>query len=114
VTKLPLVVVEWKDAWIDGSDPVNLADVKASHKPKIIVTLGYLLLQDEVGVSLANEYYQDEDVYRGRTFIYAPMLVSVKEHSLVKARKKVARAKPPVSPVVIDIPESGESETAQS
>lgn len=99
MTKLPLVVVEWADAWIDGSDPVNLADVKASHKPKIIVTLGYMLLQDEVGISLANEYYQDEDVYRGRTFIPAQMLRSVKEHKLTKTRRKKTNEKPTIGAV---------------
>lgn len=103
MTKLPLVVVEWADAWVDGSDPVNPADVKASHKPKIIVTLGYLLLRDDVGVSLANEYYHDEDVYRGRTFVPAAMLLSVKEHKLTTPRKpKVRREKPSVSVVPVD------------
>lgn len=89
--KLPLVIVKWNDAWVDGNDPVNLADVQASHKPKVIKTLGYLLYQNDVGVSLANEYYDDEDVYRGRTFVFAPMIISVTPYTLTKQRKKRAK-----------------------
>ncbi len=85
---LPFVEVTWNDAWVDGADPVNLADVAASHKPKVIKTLGYLLLDNDVGISLANEHYEDEDVYRGRTFIHRPMVVTVTPFALTKPRKK--------------------------
>lgn len=88
MSKLPLVVVEWNDAWIDGSDPVNLAEVGTSHKPKVIVTLGYVLKDDDVGLSLANEYYEDESVYRGRTFIPRQMVKTVTPYRLSRPRTK--------------------------
>jgi hypothetical protein len=66
---MQLVVVRWNDAWVDGTDPVSLADAAATHKPKVIETLGWILKEDEVGISIANEHYADEETYRGRTFI---------------------------------------------
>lgn len=100
MTKLPLVVVEWNDAWIDGADPVTLADVAASHKPKVIVTLGYVLRDDDIGLSLANEYYEDESTYRGRTFIPRSMVKKVTTYKLSRPRadsQRVAKSKPGAS-----------------
>jgi len=88
--KLPLVLVSWNDAWIDGTDPVNPADVAASHKPKVIHTLGWLLRDDDVGVSLANENYDEDTTYRGRTFIPRAMIQSVSAFTLAKKRAKKA------------------------
>lgn len=96
MTTLPLVVVEWDDAWIDANEPISLSEVHVQHKPKVIVTLGYLLLQDAKGISLAAEYYKDEDVYRGRTFIPAAMVKTVKPYKLTKPRK--AKDTPVVTP----------------
>lgn len=91
VQKLPLAVVEWLDAWVDGNDPVNLADAAATHKPKVVVTIGWVLLQNNHGISIANEHYGDEDTYRGRTFIPAAMIKSITIMNLSKPRTK----KPP-------------------
>ena len=98
MTKLPFVIVEWNDAWVDGTEPINLSEVAIAHKPKVIKTAGWLLRQDNVGVSLANEYYSDEDIYRGRTFIFAPMVISVTPHNLVKPRRPRLPRKPPDPP----------------
>lgn len=86
-SKRPLAVVEWNDAWIDGNDPVTLSEVHVEHKPKVIITLGYILRDDDSGISLANEYYEDESVYRGRTFIPRGMIKSVTHFKLTKPRK---------------------------
>lgn len=88
MTKLPLVVVEWDDAWIDGTEPITLTEAHVQHKPKVIVTLGYLLLDNAIGISVAAEYYKDEDVYRGRTFIPRAMVKSVKPYKLTTPRKE--------------------------
>lgn len=88
MTALPLVVVEWDDAWIDGNEPITLSEVHVQHKPKVIVTLGYLLLSNAEGISVAAEYYKDEDVYRGRTFIPRALVKSCKPYKLTKPRRK--------------------------
>lgn len=80
--------MEWDDAWIDGTEPIALAEVHVQHKPKVIVTLGYLLLSDDKGISLAGEYYKDEDVYRGRTFIPRLMVKTVKPYKLTTPRRE--------------------------
>lgn len=86
---LPLVLVEWNDAWGKGEEPVTLSDVAATHQPTVIHTLGWVLLEDEDGISLANEYYLD--TYRGRTFIPRVLVRSVTPFSLTKPRKRKER-----------------------
>ena len=90
--KLPLVVCEWADAWVKAEEPVTLADVATSHKPILVTTIGYVLLHDGEGISIANEFY--DDVYRGRTFVPAAMIRSVTPYKLAKPRK----SKPPCEP----------------
>lgn len=81
---LPLVVVEWLDAWVK-EEGVVLDDVRSSHTPTLVTTIGWCLLHDEVGISLANEYY--DSTFRGRTFIPAAMIKSVRPFKLAKPRK---------------------------
>ena len=88
MTALPLVVVEWNDAWIDGNDPANLAEAKATHKPKGIITLGYVLYEDDNGIQLANEYYEDESIYRGRTYIPKGMVRKITPYRLTRPHAK--------------------------
>lgn len=83
---LPLVIVEWLDAWTNELG-VTVEDVGASHRPVKVQTIGWLLKDDEVGVSLANEHF-DDGSYRGRTFILRSMIASVTPFSLTKPRKK--------------------------
>lgn len=85
---LPLVLVEWLDAWVRADVPVTLEDVGQSHKPEIIHTLGWILRDDEAGISLANEFY--DDTYRGRTFIPRAMIKTVIPYNLSKKRVKKA------------------------
>ncbi len=83
--RLPLVIVEWQDAWTNELG-VTVDDVGATHKPMAVHTIGWLLKEDEIGVSLANEHF-DDGSYRGRTFILRSMVVSVTHHALAKPRK---------------------------
>lgn len=65
-----------------------MADVAVAHKPMVIHTLGYLLREDDVGVSLANEYYDEDETYRGRTFVPRAMVISIKRYRLTTERKR--------------------------
>lgn len=78
------VKVIWHDAWVDSDNPVSIEDVRLHHKPTVVETLGWLLLQDEVGVSIASERY--EGYFRGRGFIPAGMILSVTPYKLIKPR----------------------------
>lgn len=83
MTKLPLVVVVWNDAW---ASETAVTQTELVHKPEKIVTIGWLLRDDEVGVQLANEHY--DETYRGRTFIPRGMVQSVTHYQLAKPRQK--------------------------
>lgn len=87
MSKLPLVVVEWDDAWADSTEPVMLNEVGAEHKPMPIVTIGWLLRDDDAGVSIAPEYYKHADTYRGRTFIPRGMVRTVTTFRLTKPKR---------------------------
>lgn len=93
------VVVLWNDAWIDATEPVTLVDVETKHKPLLVKTFGWLLKEDEVGVTLASERYLDNtehDVFRAATFIPKAMIQSVTPVSLAKKRKPKTLAEIPL------------------
>lgn len=94
IDKLPLVLCEWKDANTGGDDAVTADNLDSYHKPTTVHTLGWLLKDDAEGVTLVNEVY--DSTYRGRTFIYRPMIVSVTPYQLSKRRRK--KADPPPTP----------------
>lgn len=89
------VVCLWDDAWIDANEPMNMIDVETKHKPLRIKTTGWLLKDDDMGISLAAERYLDatqHDVFRTFTFIPRAMIVSITPVSLSKKRKPKATA----------------------
>lgn len=67
----------WLDAWCDGVDDVSIEKVAEKHKPLEMETRGWLLLDDDIGVSLFYERAGDQTSYRGRTFIPRGMVRSV-------------------------------------
>lgn len=85
-TKLPLVIVEWTDAWGDNEVAISMEDVESHHRALIVETMGWLLREDENGVSLANEVYNSN--FRGRTFIPRGMIKSITPYRLTRTRKK--------------------------
>ena len=96
IPRLPLVLCIWEDANVGGDDAVSLDNVESFHKPTIVHTLGWLLKQDDRGVTIVNEYY--DSTFRGRTFVPAKMLLSVTTYNLAKPRKiRHVRSGPPVS-----------------
>jgi hypothetical protein len=87
--ELPLVVVEWDDAW-QSETPATLDHFV--HKPERITTIGWLMKDDAIGVQVCNEFY--DETYRGRTFIPRAMVVTVTHYALKKPRQpKVSNAK---------------------
>lgn len=89
MTDRPLVVVEWMDAWVK-EEGIVLDDAKSSHAPTIVHTIGWVLYEDDVGISLANEYF--DDTWRGRTFVPRGMIKSVTPYKLSKPRNKKSLA----------------------
>jgi hypothetical protein len=83
--ELRLVKVVWEDAWGDKTDEINVEDVAASHTAKKVVTVGWLLLDDASGVSVANEDC-GRGWFRGRTFI--PRGMNPKVEDIMKPKKR--------------------------
>jgi hypothetical protein len=88
-----LVLAIWDDAWGDAHEIVTIDDASLKHRPTVMQTVGWLLMDTEKGVSLFNERCLDqgEESYRGRTFIPRAMVRSVTP--VIKPRK--ARKRPP-------------------
>lgn len=93
-----LVLVEWNDAWGDTDGFATMHGIQQTHHPMQVQTIGWLLQDDEVGVSLANEQSiaDGTPTYRGRTFIPRAMVVEVTLFKLTKTRP----AKPQEVPVL--------------
>ena len=84
----PIVIVEWNDAWLEGTEFITLDGIKDSHAPWVVKTVGWKLQDDDKGISIANErvVVDDRERFRGRTFIPRQMVISV--GPVVKQRKK--------------------------
>lgn len=58
----PLVIVHWLDAFC--SDVTQMSEAEIPHTPLKMRTLGWLLRDDDVGVTVANESTEDKE-WRG-------------------------------------------------
>jgi hypothetical protein len=102
------VEVVWTDAYADKPtkaftvEEVTHAD--ADNLP--VITRGWLLRQDEKGVSLAAEVYFNTDDqkwnYRGKTFILKSMVNTIEDWPPVKV-KRVRKSKVPADLLTIDV-----------
>ncbi len=89
--------------WLDAHSPLatvvyNIEDeasLKEVHSPLMVTTMGWILKDDEEGITLANEYCGDGD-YRGLTFVLRRLIVEVKP--ITTGRKKKERV------VTVDAP----------
>lgn len=97
----PFVAVEWDDAWGDMHEIITPEEVGTKHKPTKMETRGWLLRDDERGLSIFNERCLDEgdNSYRGRTFIPRAMVKKVKVISKTRKKRneKVADLPPPAT-----------------
>lgn len=86
---MQVVIVKWLDAWQDQENFTTAHGIKATHEPMPVETMGRLIQEDEVGISVANERSTQDghDVFRGRTFIPRAMVQSVETFNLVRPRK---------------------------
>lgn len=89
-TKRQLVLVAWLDAWQDQDNFATAHGIAATHEPMPVETLGWLIQDDPLGVSVVNEQSTQDghDVFRGRTFIPRAMIQSVTPFNLTKLRTK--------------------------
>jgi len=94
-----LITCSWLDAWADDENFQTAHGVALTHGPMVVQTIGWLLKEDEVGISIANEKSVQDDgevIYRGRTFIPKGMITSIVPFKLAKPRKPKIAPPPPV------------------
>ena len=89
------VSVTWEDAWSDDNGEWSPENVHESHHPAVMQTVGWLLLENDVGVSIFNERDTKTGGYRGRTFIPGRMIMKVEDFPPKRIKRK--NAKLPVS-----------------
>lgn len=83
----PFVIVTWEDAKADF-DTVTMLDAHLTHEPAIMLTAGWLLIENAKGVSVACERCPEDDTYRARTFIPAGCNPKVVPYKLTRARPR--------------------------
>ena len=72
-----LVEVTWHDAWYDAEEHSEL-NSRDHAKPAEVVSVGYLIVDDEAGVMLARNYHPTHDTYQHRYFIPIGMVVHMR------------------------------------
>ena len=84
-----LVLVLWDDAWADTDGFATMHGIAQTHHPMKIQTIGWLLQDDNTGISLANERSSENgtETFRGRTFVPRAMVKSVTPFKMTTPRK---------------------------
>ena len=82
----PFAVVYWRDAHTVGGT-TELAEHEIAHAPAHYTRYGFVLRQDQAGVTLASEH-SNEHTYRGIDFIPAEMIVEIALVKLTPVRAK--------------------------
>ena len=97
----------WADPWADAVESVTLKDVIDKHHPTYWETRGWLLYEDDEGISIAAERCLDEgdESYRGRSYILKVLVKSIQPLNISKprARAKIPKV-PPINPAPIPEP----------
>lgn len=86
IPNYPIVAVTWLDAHGSATDTYGIGDLP--HHAWELTTIGWLLRDDDQGVSVSNEYCGDQD-YRGITFIPRALVKGVKV--LKSPRKRLTK-----------------------
>ena len=89
----PYIEARWLDAWSDTANFATAHGIALTHKPMLVRTRGWLIVDDEEGISMAAEDSLDdggEMVFRGRTFIPRAMIQSVTVMKFTRPKKPQA------------------------
>ena len=70
----PLYVIKWKDAWHSGS---NYYNSDRQHKPLQCYDVGFLMEENEEGITIASSYDDDNDDGRHVSFFPWEMVISM-------------------------------------
>lgn len=74
---IEFVCVEWEDANGNATSEYAPADIPGVHKASVFYSWGWLVLDNEIGVTLMTEWCPKEETWRGRMFMPRGMVRSV-------------------------------------
>lgn len=96
----PFVLVRWLDAWQDQENFATAHGIASTHEPMPVETIGWLIQDDDIGVSVVNERSTQDghDVFRGRTFVPRAMIQNVIPYNMTKPRKPRSKQEAVPSP----------------
>ena len=81
----PIALVVWDDA--HGNDAM-FNDTDVDHKPYRFTSVGFLIRNDDIGISLAREFTED-GVCRDHQFIPRVLIVSMQ--TMKRTKKRVVK-----------------------
>ena len=90
----------WDDPNSSSVEVITEENIEQYHVPEVMKTVGWLLRDDEKGVSVCNETYLEHGKprWRGHTFIQRSLIKSVKPYTSPSKRKPKNAKVPPVLP----------------
>lgn len=71
-----IVAVRWNDAHASAGDLIDAETIAAAHRPSVVTTIGWLMRDDDAGVSLCVE--STDFGFRGHTFIPRSCVLSTR------------------------------------
>lgn len=110
----PYCIVIWDDAWADSVGTATTKDAQDLHKAAHYETRGWILLDNDKGISIFPERCLDdgEISYRGRTFIPRSLIVSITPVVVRHAKVPRQRVRPSDVPSPAQ-PRSGSEEPGE-
>jgi len=99
--KLPWWRVVWEDAHGSSTEEVTLQD--PPHSPVVVISYGYLLRNDEAGITVASEYTSN-NTYRSYSFIPRRMVIEAAS-CLFRVSRPARRKAVPPPPKAEDTPQ---------
>ena len=90
---VPYVVCIWLDAWKDMDDTSIVGEAHERHRAAVLETPGWLVYDNEDGVSIFHEYSAEDGSFRGRSFIPRGMIKTIVPVTLARKRSSKGRAK---------------------
>lgn len=104
ITDKPIVIVRWDDAQASSTKVITEND-PTYHQPVVMETLGWLLKDDEKGISVVTEVFFEDGLfnYRGHTFVPRSLVLSseiLKVPTPPKQKRSRKRANPRPSEAV--------------
>lgn len=85
----PFVIVEWEDPNSSSVEVITEENIADFHVPEVMKTAGWLLRDDDKGVSIANEVYFEKGKarWRGHTFIGRSLIRTLSHVRVTPPRK---------------------------